>query len=91
LELRHQLSLEKIQHILHFWGEITMTQEEKEKRVRKEGDKRAKEAMDQLFGDPNATSEDIINKVQITTELPDAKNQVNDPESLKRYLEIIGK
>lgn len=68
-----------------------MTQEEKEKRVRKEGDKRAKEAMDQLFGDPNATSEDIIKQVKVTTETPESKNQVSDPESLKRYLEIIGK
>lgn len=68
-----------------------MTQEEKEKRVRKEGDKLAKEAMDKLLGDPNATSEDIINKVQILTEIPETKSQVNDPESLKRYLEILGK
>jgi len=68
-----------------------MTQEEKEKRVRKEGDKLAKDAMDKIFGDPNATSEDIIKKVQVRTEVPEAKSQVSDPESLKRYLEIIGK
>lgn len=68
-----------------------MTKEEKEKRVREEGDKVAKKAMDNLFGDPNKTSEDIIKQVQIKTEKPESKTQVSDPDSLKRYLEILGK
>jgi hypothetical protein len=85
-------SLERIQNILHFWAELNLSDEEKERRVRIEGDKLAKKAMDDLMGDPNSSTADLLNKIRVdTTAKPESKTQVSDPESLKRYLEIIGK
>ena len=92
IKLYETFSLQKIQSILGYWAEITMSDEEKEKRVREEGDKIAKRVSERM-SDINVDKEDLIaalpqGEVQIN---PSDRNEVSDPESVKRYLEMIGK
>jgi len=92
IKLYETFSLDKIQKILGYWAEITMSDEDKEKRVRAEGDKIAKRVSERM-SDINLDKEELIaalpqGEVQLN---PADRNEVSDPESVKRYLEMIGK
>lgn len=49
LELKSNLSLDRVQKVYSYWVELTMPQEEREKRMRKEADKAAQEIAEKLM------------------------------------------
>lgn len=73
------LPLHKIQNIMKFWQELLLSDEDREKRMRKEADKAAQEFHDQLFSG-KIKEEDLGSK---------ENGNETDPEFLNRYLDFM--
>lgn len=58
LVLMETLPLAKIESIFKFWTEITMSEEDREKRMREKADKAAQDASDLLLGVKMENKED---------------------------------
>jgi hypothetical protein len=72
---------------MKFWTELTLSEEEREKRMRKEADKAAQEFHDQLFSG-KIKKEDFVSDEGSKGNEEDRKNSQNS-ESLERYLDFM--
>jgi hypothetical protein len=94
IELMETFPLQRVQNIMQFWTELTLSEEEREKRMRKEADKAAQEFHDQLFSG-KIKKEDFVtddgskeNESSESDPQKDEKNSQNS-ESLERYLDFM--
>ena len=67
--------LHKVRKIMDFWNEISLSYEDREKRVRVEGDKAANLALDKLM-----TGKIEVDKTKVS------KDKNADPETLDRFM-----
>lgn len=73
------LPLSKVRKVIDYWNEITLTYEQREQRMREEGDKLAKEALENIMS----------GKVDLTANQSETKASPNsDPSTLERFLSL---
>jgi hypothetical protein len=79
-----KLPLHKVKNIMEFWSELTLPEEMRVKRMRKEADKAAQEFHDKLFSGK-------IEKEELRVEKKtDKPNPNEDPKTLDRFLDFMG-
>jgi hypothetical protein len=86
IELMETFPLQRVQNIMQFWTELTLSEEEREKRMRKEADKAAQEFHDQLFSG-KIKKEDFVTDEGSKENKEDEKNSQNS--DLERYLDFM--
>jgi hypothetical protein len=88
IELMETFPLQRIQNIMKFWTELTLSEEEREKRMRKEADKAAQEFHDQLFSG-KIKKEDFVSDEGSKGNEDHQKDELRNSESLERYLDFM--
>jgi hypothetical protein len=88
IELMETFPLQRIQNIMKFWTELTLSEEEREKRMRKEADKAAQEFHDQLFSG-KIKKEDFVSDEGSKGSEDHQKDELRNSESLERYLDFM--